>query len=144
VIIFTAAALARKRRNMLTERNALLPKEFGFDLDEEEAMSKKAEDDAQPEALATFAATARNKGVKPASQGISATAETSGKPGDLEAEEKDAADILGANATGDKKRVDAAIAHHAKTDKRRIVARRRSRLQRCRSSDSGAARNDLP
>jgi hypothetical protein len=64
VIIFTAAALARERRNMLTERNALLPKEFGFDLDEEEAMSKKAEDDAQPEALATFAATARNKGVK--------------------------------------------------------------------------------
>jgi hypothetical protein len=118
VIIFTAAALARERRNMLTERNALLPKEFGFDLDEEEAMSKKAEDDAQPEALATFAATARNKGVKPASQGISATAETSGKPGDLEDEEKDAADILGGNATGDKKRVDDAIAHHAKTDKR--------------------------
>ena len=103
---------------MLTERNALLPKEFGFDLDEEEAMSKKAEDDAQPEALATFAATARNKGVKPASQGISAAAETSGKPGDLEDEEKDAADILGGNATGDKKRVDDAIAHHAKTDKR--------------------------
>jgi hypothetical protein len=36
-------------------------------------MSKKAEEDAQPEALATFAATARNKGVKPASQGVSAT-----------------------------------------------------------------------
>ena len=118
MIIFTAAALAREQRNMLTERNALLPKEFGFDLDEEEAMSKKAEEDAQPEALATFAATARNEGVKPASQGVSAAAETSGKPGDLEAEEKDAADILGGNATGDKKRVDAAIAHHAKTDKR--------------------------
>ena len=58
-------------------------------------MSKKAEEDAQPEALATFAATARNKGVKPASQGVSAAAETSGKPGDLEAEEKDAADIFG-------------------------------------------------
>ena len=76
-------------------------------------MSKKA----QPEALATFAATARNEGVKPAFQGVSAT-ETSGKPSDLEAEEKDAADILGGNATGDKERVDAAIAHHAKTDKR--------------------------
>jgi hypothetical protein len=84
----------------------------------EEAMSKKAEDDAQPEALATFAAAARNKGMKPAGQGVSATPETSGKPGDLEAEEKDAADILGGNATGDIKRVDAAIAHHAKTDKR--------------------------
>jgi hypothetical protein len=36
----------------------------------------------------------------------------------LKAEEKDAADILGGNATGDKHRVDAAIAHHAKTNKR--------------------------
>jgi len=81
-------------------------------------MSKKAEDDAQPEALATFAAAARNKGAKPAGQGVSATAKTSGKPGDLEAEEKDATEILGGNATGDKDRVDAAIAHHAKTDKR--------------------------
>ena len=81
-------------------------------------MSKKAQDDAQPEALATFAAAARNSGVKPADQGVSATAETSGKPGDLDAEEKDAADIIGGKATGDQKRVDAAIAHHAKTDKR--------------------------
>jgi hypothetical protein len=85
---------------------------------EEEAMSKKAEEDAQPEALATFAAAARNKGSKPAGQGVSATPETAGKPGDLDAEEKDATDILGGNATGDIKRVDAAIAHHAKTDKR--------------------------
>jgi hypothetical protein len=81
-------------------------------------MSRKTEDDAQPEALASFAAAARNNGIKPASQGISATPETSGKPGDLEAEEKDAADILEGNATGDKERVDAAIVHHAKTDKR--------------------------
>jgi hypothetical protein len=86
--------------------------------EEEEAMSKKADQDAQPEALATFAAAARNNGVKPADQGVSATAETAGQPGDLEAEEKDAADIMGGNATGDTKRVDAAIAHHAKTDKR--------------------------
>jgi hypothetical protein len=77
-------------------------------------MPKKAEQDAQPEALATFAAAARNT----AAQGVSATAETSGQPGDLEAEEKDAADIVGGNASGDIKRVDAAIAHHAKTDKR--------------------------
>ena len=81
-------------------------------------MSKKAEQDAQPEALATFAAAARNKGVKPARQGVSATAETAGKPGNLEAEEKDAADIMGGNATGDKKRVDTAIADEAKRDKR--------------------------
>jgi hypothetical protein len=78
----------------------------------------KAEKDAQPEALATFAAAARNNGVKPGDQGVSATAETSGQPGDLGAEEKDAADIMGGNAAGDIKRVDAAIAHHAKTDKR--------------------------
>jgi hypothetical protein len=91
---------------------------LAFDLNEEEAMSKKVPVDAQPEALATFAVAARNKGVKPASQGVSASPEASGKPGDLDAEEKDAADIMGGNATGDKERVDAAIAHHARTDKR--------------------------
>jgi hypothetical protein len=56
--------------------------------------------------------------LKPAGQGVSATAETAGKPGDLKAAEKDAADIMGGNATGDNRRVDVAIAHHAKTDKR--------------------------
>jgi RecJ-like exonuclease len=80
-------------------------------------MTKRTEEKAQPEALATFAAAARNNNVN-TGQGVSATPETSGKPGDLAAEEKDAADIIGGNATGDKKRVDAAIAHHAKTDKR--------------------------
>ena len=49
-------------------------------------MTKHTEEKAQPEALATFAAAARNKGVKPASQG--ATPETSGKPGNSAAEEK--------------------------------------------------------
>jgi hypothetical protein len=81
-------------------------------------MSKKTEADDQPEALATFAAAARNNGAKPPSQGVSATTETAGKPGDLAGEEKDAADIMGGNATGDIKRVDAAIARHARTDKR--------------------------
>lgn len=81
-------------------------------------MTKHTEEKTQPEALATFAAAARNKGVKPADQGMFATPETSGKPGNLAAEEKDAAEIIGGNATGDKKRVDAAAAHHAKTDKR--------------------------
>ena len=41
---------------------------------EENAMpnetSKNASKDAQPEALATFAATARNKGVKPPIRGV--------------------------------------------------------------------------
>jgi hypothetical protein len=92
--------------------------EDNFENLEEKSMSKTFDKDAQPEALATFAATARNKGVKPADVGRSATAETAGRPGDLDAEEKDAADILGGAATGDKERVDAAAAHHAKTDKR--------------------------
>ena len=81
-------------------------------------MSKETEKDAQPEALATFAAAARNKGVKPPGQGVSATPETAGKPGDVAGEEKDAADIMGGNTTGDIKRVDAAIARHDHTDKR--------------------------
>jgi RecJ-like exonuclease len=80
-------------------------------------MTKPTEEKAMPEALATFAASARNNNV-PAGQGVSATPETSGKPGNLAAEEKDAADIIGGNATGDKNRVDAAIDHHAKTDRR--------------------------
>jgi hypothetical protein len=66
--------------------------------------------------LSAVAAATRNKGVKPPSEG--ATPETSGKPGNLSAEEKRAADILGGNVTGDKKRVDAARAQHAKTEKR--------------------------
>jgi hypothetical protein len=81
-------------------------------------MSNKADKDAQPEALPTFAEAARNQGVKPGDRGAAAATETAGQSGDLEAEEKDAADILGGNATGVRKRVDAAISHHAKTDKR--------------------------
>ena len=79
-------------------------------------MTKPAKEKAQPEALATFAAAARNKDGKPPSEGP--TPEASGKPGDLAAEEKDAADILAGNATGDTARTDAARKHHAKTDKR--------------------------
>jgi hypothetical protein len=75
-------------------------------------MSKKAEQDAQPEALATFAAAACNNGIK---------------PGDSATEERDAADILRGAATGDKKRVDAAIAHHAKTDRARGIGARACR-----------------
>ena len=75
-------------------------------------------DDRQPEALATFAAAARNKGKKPEDLGLTATPETEGKPDDLDAEEKDAADILNAGATGDTEKKDAAIARRAREDKR--------------------------
>jgi hypothetical protein len=97
-------------------RNHNGPDEF-FPQHKEERMTKRI-DDTQPEALATFAAAARNKGVKPSDIGTQATKETAPQPGDLDAEEKDAADIIGGNATGDIERVDAAIKHHAKTDKR--------------------------
>jgi hypothetical protein len=81
-------------------------------------MAKPTETKEQPEALATFAAAARNQSKKPTDQGLTATPETSGKPGDLAAEEKDAADILGGNATGDKARADAGRIRHGKTDTR--------------------------
>ena len=67
-----------------------------------------------PEALATFAATARNKGKKPAEL----RPETDPKPDDLAAEEHDAADILSGNTTGDKAKTNAAIGRRVKTDKR--------------------------
>jgi hypothetical protein len=89
-----------------------------YPFDKEEAMTKTNESKGQPEALATFAASALNKGTKPADQGLTAKPETAGKPGNLASEEKDAADILGGNATGDKARADAAREHEAKTDKR--------------------------
>jgi hypothetical protein len=85
---------------------------------QEDKMAKSTDQKGQPEAVATFAASARNKGRKPPDQGLEATPETAGKPGDLSSEERDAADILGGNATGDKARADAARNHHAKTDKR--------------------------
>ena len=78
-------------------------------------MTKAQENKGQPEALATFGAAAR-KSNKPGGS-MTATPETSYKPGDLATEQKDAGDILGGNATGDKAKVDAATAHHAKADK---------------------------
>jgi hypothetical protein len=81
-------------------------------------MTKSGDQKQQREALATFAASARNKGKKPADQGLTAKPETAAKPGDLASEENDAEDILGGNATGDKARADAGRKHHAKTDKR--------------------------
>ncbi len=81
-------------------------------------MTKRTETDAEPEALATFAAAARNQGKKPDDVGVTATPETAGKRSNLDADEKDAADILDGNATGDTKRVDAAIERRVKADKR--------------------------
>jgi hypothetical protein len=81
-------------------------------------MTKSNDQKQQPEALASFAASARNNGTKPADQGLTATPATAAKPGDLASEENDAADILGGNATGDKARADTGRKHHAETDKR--------------------------
>ena len=81
-------------------------------------MTKPAENDRLPEALATFAAAARNQGQKPADQGLAATPETAPKPADLSAEEKDAADILNAGATGDTPKKEEAIGRRVESDKR--------------------------
>ena len=113
----TPDALARSAGEGLRRVQGVLQQ--GVDSAKGKIMGKPDETSGQqPEALATFGAAARNKGKKPENQGLTATAETSPKPGNLADEEKDAGDILGGNAMGDKARVDAAIAHHAKTDKR--------------------------
>jgi hypothetical protein len=77
-------------------------------------MSNRPEDKSR-EALGTFGQAARSKDKLPTTD---PTPETDFKSGDLKAEQKDAADIMGGNATGDKPKVDAAIKHEARTDKR--------------------------
>jgi len=84
----------------------------------EKTMTKPAKDERMPEALETFAAAARNNGKKPDDLGLTATPETAPKPGDLAAEEKDAADMLNAAATSDARKKDEAIARRVKADKR--------------------------
>ena len=74
-----------------------------------------AQEKASREALGTFGQAARSKDKLPDTD---VTPENEFKSGNLEAEQKDAADILAGNATGDKAKVDAAIKHEAKTDKR--------------------------
>ena len=57
--------------------------------------------DMQPESLATFAASARDRAAKkPDDIGLTATPETAPLRGDLSKEEKTAADILNEGATG--------------------------------------------
>jgi hypothetical protein len=77
-------------------------------------MSNRPEDKSR-EALGTLGQAARSKDKLP---NTDPTPETEFKGGDLKAEQKDAADIMGGNATGDKPKVDAAIKHEARTDKR--------------------------
>jgi hypothetical protein len=77
-------------------------------------MTKKSEDQGR-EALATFGQAARSKDKLP---NTDATPENEFKGGNLKSEQKDAADIMGGNATGDKAKVDAAAKHEARTDKR--------------------------
>jgi hypothetical protein len=81
-------------------------------------MARSTKDNTMPEALETFAAAARNQGHKPDDQELTATSETAPRPGDLDAEEKDAADILNAGATGDTQKKNEAIARRVKADKR--------------------------
>ena len=79
---------------------------------------KPIQGDQMPEALKTFAAAARNEGKKPEDQGLIATPDTAPRPDNLDAEEKDAADIINAAATGDAAKKDEAIARRVKADKR--------------------------
>ncbi|MBV9247317.1 MAG: hypothetical protein JO366_21185 [Methylobacteriaceae bacterium] len=75
---------------------------------------------AQPEALSTFKKAAQNDGIKPPDQGLTATSETAQRPDDLADQEKAAAEILGGNTVGDRKKVDDAILRRAKSDKRDV------------------------
>ena len=81
-------------------------------------MAQVREDKPEREPLATLAAAARNQATKTNEPAPTEDQDTTYKPADLAAGQKDAADILSGNATGNKSKVDAAIDHHAKTDKR--------------------------
>ncbi|WP_439498971.1 hypothetical protein [Bosea sp. (in: a-proteobacteria)] len=63
----------------------------------------------QPEALATFAAAARNKGKKPASVGLKATAETAAKPASSAKKQDAATRVLQEGVTGKDRKADKAI-----------------------------------
>jgi hypothetical protein len=71
--------------------------------------------DQEREALAAFGQAARSKDKMPSDK---VTPENAPKRGNLKAEQKDAADILSGNATGDRSKADAARKHEAETDKR--------------------------
>jgi hypothetical protein len=86
--------------------------------EEEESMAQVKEDKQKREPLATLGTAARNQFESSSTPAPLEDQDTSFKPADLESEQKDAADILNGNATGDQSKVDAAIDHHAKTDKR--------------------------
>jgi len=83
-------------------------------MNQEDEMAEKSKTEAR-EALGTFGEAARSKDKLP---NDSATSENGFKPGDLKSEQKDAADILSGNAAGDKSKVDSAVEHEARRDKR--------------------------
>jgi hypothetical protein len=85
---------------------------------QEEIMAQVKEEKQEREPLATLEVAARNQSRKSGEPSPKEGQDTSFKPGDLDSEQKDAADILSGNATGKRSKVDAAIDHHAKTDKR--------------------------
>jgi hypothetical protein len=87
---------------------------FNAITDRRKIMTKPTEKEER-EALATFGQAARSDDKMPSDE---RTAENSAKSGNLKSEQKDAADILSGNATEDKPKVDAAIEHEARTDKR--------------------------
>jgi hypothetical protein len=81
-------------------------------------MAQVSENKQEREPLATLGVAARNQSKKSGPPAPTEQQDTSFKPADLKSEQRDAADILGGNATGNQSKVDAAIDHHAKTDKR--------------------------
>jgi hypothetical protein len=81
-------------------------------------MAQVNEQKQEREPLATLGVAARNQFKNPGTPAPTEDQDTSYKPADLRAGEKDAADILSGNATGERSKVDGAIDHHGKTDKR--------------------------
>lgn len=77
----------------------------------------------QPEALATFAATARNQGKKPKSIGLEATPETAGIPTDPEKKAEAATKVLREGVFHKKQGADEAI--DALPDRTREVGKKR-------------------
>ncbi|AMJ60198.1 hypothetical protein AXW83_07720 [Bosea sp. PAMC 26642] len=72
-------------------------------------MTKTDQKAGQPEALATFAASARNDGHKPESIGLGATPETAAIPTSSEAKADAATRVLQEGVTGHDRNADEAI-----------------------------------
>lgn len=70
---------------------------------------KQKTDGQQPEALATFAKSARSGGKKPEDVGLTATRDTAPIPGNLKREQKAATKVLAEGATGRDKGAEKAV-----------------------------------